>query len=232
MHCLIAGPQLSFLIYSAEVTLWSVDLDETITACEGTAARRLCPHIPHTATIIGQKACHAFAQFPPEIHDAVGPILRGDTSDAVFEVELGRRWYRIRLFPSRGAFAPLDTTGITAGCADPTFVGMIGRRGSASNSSGSNEDSESITGAVMVALDITEAKRTYVALEESLLEKAQLLASETAAKDASKTKSEFLGTSRLLGAVLPRMLWLTVMRANSQHVTRDSDADRWDHRHV
>jgi hypothetical protein len=193
--------QLSFLIHSAEVTLWSIDLQENITACEGAAVRRLSPHIPASSLIIGQKASEVFSNLPVEVLGALGPTLRGENPESIFEVEIGEKWFRIRLFPSRGNPTE-DTTGGLGGWAR---VGVVGYRSWSSNSSGSNEDAETITGAVMVALDITEVKKTYLALEESLLERAQLLVSETAAKDASRTKSEFLGGSRAFSFPLPRM---------------------------
>lgn len=205
-HLSRLDPKLSYLVRSAEVTLWSIDLEQIITTCEGIAVRRLSPHIPHTSTIVGLKASEAFSQLPAEVIDGIRQVLHGETLDeSIFEVVHAGRWYRVRLFPSRGIQPAIEETGMTPGTSKrpsssmPPVLGLLGRHGSGSNSSGSNsrgsnEEVGPITGAVMTALDVTEVKATYRALEQNLLEKAQILASATAARDASRTKSVFLGT--------------------------------------
>lgn len=46
-------------------------------------------------------------------------------------------------------------------------------------------------GAVIVASDVTDLKEAEAALKQSYEEQSRLLASETAAKEASRLKSEF-----------------------------------------
>ncbi|ORY89096.1 hypothetical protein BCR35DRAFT_300899 [Leucosporidium creatinivorum] len=59
---------------------------------------------------------------------------------------------------------------------------------------GPGEPLDLLTGVIVVASDVTEFHATEEALRESHLEKARLLASETAAKEASRLKTEFLTT--------------------------------------
>jgi hypothetical protein len=57
-------------------------------------------------------------------------------------------------------------------------------------------DSKGIVGAIVVATDITDVKEVEIALKNSFEERSRLLASETAAKEASRLKSEFVSNIR------------------------------------
>ncbi|KAF8751921.1 hypothetical protein RHS01_08259 [Rhizoctonia solani] len=116
-----------------------------------------------------------------EVWDAslIGPAIeRAFAGERVVqEMEIEGRWFRTQCTPMREEWDVYADGG--GGVVGPGAVDQ-------------EEDRRPVVGVVGVSVDITERKIAEVKLRESFAERSRLLASETAAKEASRLKSQFL----------------------------------------
>ncbi|CAE6500222.1 unnamed protein product [Rhizoctonia solani] len=198
-----AKERLQTTLIHAAVTLWAVDQDMKVTVAEGPGVRQLklisSPHgsasasssrsdhsssdalQPLTSSYPSQSTSRArllsnntmLGRCIYEVWDAslIGPALeRAFAGERVVEeMEIEGRWFRTQYTPTR---EELEMYGEGVG------VGA--------------EDDRPVVGVVGASMDITERKLAEVKLRESFAERSRLLASETAAKEASRLKSQFL----------------------------------------
>ncbi|GAA93493.1 uncharacterized protein L969DRAFT_95854 [Mixia osmundae IAM 14324] len=161
--------QFTYVINSADCTLICVDPDRKITFLEGSGAARLNAQGREVTGIDGTKSRtrvgeHFNDVFPPneEVYHAIGSILDGSSHSA-----------RVEVRADDGTWFRLSLTALFDDLRDADGQGRI-------------------IGVIIVATDITDAKEAEAALQQSFEERSKLLASETAAKEASRLKSEFV----------------------------------------
>ncbi|KAJ1300855.1 hypothetical protein OPQ81_002494 [Rhizoctonia solani] len=205
-----AKERLQLTLLHAAVTLWAVDKDMKVTIAEGPGVRQLklmgSPH-GSTCTSSSSRSDHSSndALQPPvssypsqstsrarllrnntmlgrciyEVWDvsSIGPALQRAFAGerVVQEMEIEGRWFRTQYTPVREESEVYGESmgGVTG--ADPDA-----------------EDDRPVVGVVGASMDITERKLSEIKLRESFAERSRLLASETAAKEASRLKSQFL----------------------------------------
>ena len=97
--------------------------------------------------------------------EPIEPLLRGETSEGSSETEMGNQWYKTKYVPVRGKKGP-------GGQFDPNYV----------------------TGVIGLSMDVTQMHATEIELSERESQNRILQANESAAKEASKLKSEFLAS--------------------------------------
>ncbi|KAF8751928.1 hypothetical protein RHS01_08255 [Rhizoctonia solani] len=102
--------------------------------------------------------------------------------NAVQEMEIEGRWFRTQFTPLREEWE---------GLADGVGIGPAAVVAS-SGPGGAADEERPVIGVVGASMDITDRKIAEVRLRESFAERSRLLASETAAKEASRLKSQFL----------------------------------------
>lgn len=101
----------------------------------------------------------------PKFLEPIESILRGQESELYTETELNGRWFRTK------------------------YVPILGKKGSAGQ-----YDNNFVAGIIGVSLDTTEVHNASMELEARERENQILIANESAAKEASKLKSEFLAS--------------------------------------
>nr|POE49538.1 two-component system protein a [Quercus suber] len=168
--------QLQHVVEHAGITLWAIDRNEHLTLFEGkhmwTPAEE--DHIPaevfERQRYIGWNLWDIFKaqRREEEVLPYKAPtqaILSGKATDETIEVKIARnqRWYRTRLMP-------LLRQQRAGGIAGKSFV----------------------DGVVGISMDVTELRSAADELRERERENTRLLALSTAAKEASKMKSQFL----------------------------------------
>lgn len=168
---------LTNVIKHAQVTVWAIDKDHILTLLEGVLMWEDEPP-EFMQQAIGQNVFVAFGKHQKkkdwDIYKAlVEQILKGEIPEYTSEhqlVEGKGRWYRTRLMPLMGVEAkgyPPKRNSLTEATA--TIQGLIG-----------------------ISVDVTDAKESDQALKSREAENMRLLATEHAAKAASKLKSQFL----------------------------------------
>lgn len=101
----------------------------------------------------------------PKFLQPIESILKGLESELYSEIELNGRWFRTK------------------------YVPILGKKGSAGQ-----YDNNFVAGIIGVSLDTTEMHNASLELEARERENQVLIANESAAKEASKLKSEFLAS--------------------------------------
>ncbi|KAI5799045.1 hypothetical protein EDC01DRAFT_28541 [Geopyxis carbonaria] len=154
----------------ARITLWATDEQRRVTLLEGgiiwkTRDDPLYYYGKDVKDIIGEKESEKENDHYKRFLDPVDPLLRGEMQEGFSEAELGGHWFRTKYVPIMGKKGP-------AGVDDPNYVaGVIG-----------------------LSMDVTQMHATEMELQERERQNRVLQANESAAKEASKLKSEFLAS--------------------------------------
>lgn len=162
--------QLLTVISHAQVTVFQVDTQRRVTMLEGAMVEEaLGGHNFGPRWYVGQDMYKVFGELSRAADERqqrfLGPIetiLGGHPSEILQEDEIRGRFYRTRFLP----IGVKDQHGRTRG--------------------------QNLKGVIGVIRDVTELKSKEADIETQTREKQQLMASEAAAKEASKLKSQFL----------------------------------------
>lgn len=161
--------QLKSVVRHARVTMWMIDKERHLTFLEGPPMWVGEEKAGDTLSYLGRDAFEVFAQTGGAkcvdlYRSYVENMLKGDTREQVFEhlIEDTGKWYRTRFVPAMGK---VSQNGIES---------MI------------------VEGVVGTSVDITDLKERTTELHAQEKENTRLLLAETAAKDASRLKSQFL----------------------------------------
>ena len=162
--------QLLNVIKHAKVTVWAVDKRRTLTILEGKLMWEDENDEHDGPSPIGRNVYDVFAEQDSrsglaKYKESIEKILNGEPKDQVCEhyMHSNGRWFRTRFIPMRG---------------------MKGDCGAM--------DDTCITGVIGISFDVTEMKEREKALKSQEKENVRLLSAETAAKEASRLKSQFL----------------------------------------
>ena len=162
--------QLASVITHALVTMWSIDRERRLTFIEGPLRWTFEGKDIRTEDMYGHDIFDFFAErgvieFKNLYEAPVQQILSGELPEAVTEDQDSRsgRWFRTR-------FTPLLAKNRCAGGDNGTII----------------------NGVVGTSFDVTEIKKRTQELKVQERENDRLLLAETAAKDASRLKSQFL----------------------------------------
>ncbi|KAG8717376.1 hypothetical protein FRC09_014372 [Ceratobasidium sp. 395] len=200
-----AQERLQSTLNHAAVTLWAVDRDMKITVAEGPGVRQLklmgspqgstsSSRSDHSSSDLAvHSRSEVSSQVPSNrsrrrnnsmlgrsiyeawdvnlIQDALEKAFAGER--VVQEMEIEGRWFRTQYTPLRKEWDGNEA----AGAEDDGLL---------------PEGEREVVGVVGASMDITDRKLAEVRLRESFAERSRLLASETAAKEASRLKSQFL----------------------------------------
>ena len=159
---------LLFVIKHALVTVWAVDRSRTLTFLEG--GLMWDENSDCAESSIGKNVFDVFGKHKGKDHvpfykEPIDQILDGKESFRTSEhfIDGNQRWYRTR-------FVPILSSLQTSGDSGPRQVeGVIG-----------------------VSMDVTELKQREAELQSQEQENFRLHSAETAAKEASRLKSQFL----------------------------------------
>ncbi|KAG8735668.1 hypothetical protein FRC10_010284 [Ceratobasidium sp. 414] len=199
-----AQERLQATLNHAAVTLWAVDLGEfRITVAEGPGVRQLglmgspqgsssSSRSDHSSSDLAvhprsETSSHSHthhsrrrnnSMLGKSIYEAWDPSLIQAALEKAFsgekvvqEMEIEGRWFRTQYTPLRKEWDGNQSAGVEVLDA---------------------EGEREVVGVVGASMDITDRKIAEVRLRESFAERSRLLASETAAKEASRLKSQFL----------------------------------------
>lgn len=160
--------QLLNVINHARVTVWTIDSNCKLTFLEGKPLWEDDDNI--TPDVVGRNVYDVFGQCQgkndvPLYKEAIEQILNGEAQEQISEhhIDGNGRWYRTRLVPLLGKERRSDAIG------DNFVEGVIG-----------------------VSMDVSELKNREADLQSQEKENIRLHTAETAAKDASRLKSQFL----------------------------------------
>ena len=161
--------QLLNVIKHAKVTVWAIDQLRRLTFLEGDLMWD--PDEKHiTKDILGKNVYEVFVQHKgkvdlPYYRAPIEEILNGNATEQVSEhhIDGNGLWFRTR-------FVPILGKKCGGGAVDETFI----------------------DGVVGVSMDVTEIKSREAELQSQEKENSRLLSAETAAKEASRLKSQFL----------------------------------------
>ncbi|CAE6476564.1 unnamed protein product [Rhizoctonia solani] len=200
-----AKERLQMTLLHAAVTLWAVDRDMKVTIAEGPGLQQLkligSPHGSTSSSRSDKSSSDALQPLTSsyssqsnsrtrllknntmlgrciyEVWDGslIAPAIeRAFAGERVIqEMEIEGRWFRTQYTPMREEWE-------------------VYGEGTGTGTGGEMEDDRLVVGVVGASMDITERKLAEVKLRESFAERSRLLASETAAKEASRLKSQFL----------------------------------------
>ncbi|KAL9031396.1 MAG: hypothetical protein Q9196_000580 [Gyalolechia fulgens] len=161
--------QLLNVIKHAKTTVWAVDRDRTLTFLEGKLMWDEDGEGDHKDSI-GKNIYDVFGQKKglvdlPLYKKPIEDILEGQCLERVSEhhIDGNGRWFRTRFIPN------ISASGHDARPAKEDIEGIIG-----------------------VSMDVTELKEHEAKMQEQEKENLRLLSAETAAKEASRLKSQFL----------------------------------------
>lgn len=161
--------QLLNVIRHAQVTVWVVNKDRVLKFLEGKLMWDPADD-PITEESIGNNVYDVFGRRQgkkdlPIYRGAIEDIFNRKVDEQIREhhIDGNDRWFRTR------------------------FVPMLGH----ANSSG-EETKENIEGVIGISMDVTEMKKREADLKDQEKENIRLLSAETAAKEASRLKSQFL----------------------------------------
>lgn len=175
-----AREHLRNVITHAQVTVWTIDTELTLTLLEGKPMWE-DENDEFMRSAIGQNIFVALGKHQKEeeweeYRELVLKILRGEIPGWASEhqaVQGTGPWYRTRLSPLKGAMT-IDNQMKRNGFSDSPTAG------------------DAIEGLIGISVDVTEVKEREQALRSQEEENIRLLAAEHAAKEASKLKSQFL----------------------------------------
>lgn len=160
--------QLLNVIKHAQVTVWSIDRQCCLTFLEGTWLWDDDNDI--TTDCLGKNVYRIFGKHQglddlPSYKEPIDDILNGKSRERVAEhrVDGKGRWFRTR------------------------FVPILGKKGY-----GGTVDETYIDGVVGITQDVSELREREADLRSREQENSRLLSAETAAKEASRLKSQFL----------------------------------------
>ncbi|KAL8730771.1 MAG: hypothetical protein Q9166_003841 [cf. Caloplaca sp. 2 TL-2023] len=161
--------QLLNVIKHAKTTVWAVDSNRRLTFLQGTLMWDN-EEQDITEESIGRNIYEVFGRYKgkvdlPLYKKPIEEILEGKTSEKVTEhhVDGNNRWFRTRFIP--------------------IFDGK---------KNGESGDEKHVEGLIGVSMDVTEIKQHEEKMQEQEEENVRLLTAETAAKEASRLKSQFL----------------------------------------
>ena len=162
--------QLANVIKHARVTMWMIDRERRLTFLEGASMWENKGYEDDPVTYVGRNAFEVFKESGgieciDNYRAHVENILGGNTEEQVLEhtvTETGR-WYRTRFVPAISKVKSEEHGELT------TIEGVVG-----------------------TSFDVTELKKRTSELHVQEKENNRLLLAETAAKDASRLKSQFL----------------------------------------
>ncbi|MCJ1394067.1 hypothetical protein MMC18_006945 [Xylographa bjoerkii] len=161
--------QLLNVIKHAQVTVWAIDRLRRLTFLEGDLMWD--PDEKEISKdVLGKNVYEVFGQHKgkvdlPHYKAPIEEILNGKATEQISEhhIEGNGRWFRTR-------FVPILGKKCGGGAVDETFV----------------------DGVVGVSMDVSEIKEREAELQSQEKENSRLLSAETAAKEASRLKSQFL----------------------------------------
>ncbi|GAA5859356.1 hypothetical protein JCM1840_004577 [Sporobolomyces johnsonii] len=165
---LMVQERISAVLQGSKLFLLSVDSTTTVTFFEG-ALEFPGPSLTGPQAIVGSQLNELWHD--PDLLEAVRKILDEEATEVGLTTEAddgrgGTYFARYRLVPLRGS---------------PSIPS-------------SHPDANAVTGVIIVGNDVTELTRAENALQKSRLKQTQLAASEHAAREASRLKTEFLTT--------------------------------------
>jgi len=159
--------QLLNVIKHAHVTVWAVDTSRNVTFLEG---KLMCEEKAEDLDghAIGRNVYEVFGRHEerfdlPMYREPIEEMLNGDPKEQFREHFFKGNWYRTR------------------------FIPILGKKGD-----GGKMDEASVDGLIGISMDMTEIKEREQALKSQEKENLRLLSAETAAKEASRLKSQFL----------------------------------------
>ncbi len=169
--------QLLNVIKHAKTTVWAVDRDRNLTFLQGTLMWDEDEE-DISEESIGKNIYDVFGQHKGKVdlplwRPPIEEILNGRSSEKVSEhhIDGNGRWFRTRFIPILGQKAN-DEPSLGQGAA--------------------TTDESRVEGLIGVSMDVTEVKEHEAKMREQEKENLRLLAAETAAKEASRLKSQFL----------------------------------------
>ena len=157
--------QLLNVIKHAKITVWAVDIHRTLTFLEG---KVIWEGEEDCRAGVGQNVWKVFKSNGESnfaiYKDAMERMLNGDAKeqDHVHCLDSTKTWYRTRLIP------------------------VIKEKGGVSG------EESCVAGVIGISFDVTEKKAQEETLDAQNKENVRLLGAETAAKEASRLKSQFL----------------------------------------
>ncbi|KAF2459882.1 hypothetical protein BDY21DRAFT_281127, partial [Lineolata rhizophorae] len=163
-----AREKLQRVIEHTKISVWEVNEQRKITFLEGYQMWNN-KELEEPKDILGKNIYEVISSYHPNndikiIREPMERVLKGESTDEVFAMRTdGDRWYRTRLVPQY----------------NQTRHGGI-------------EGDLFVDGVVAVSIDITETRTRQAELQKQEKEKTKLLANATAAKEASRMKSQFL----------------------------------------
>lgn len=162
-----ARERLLNVIYHAKVSVWQVDRNRILTFLEG---KLLWEDEDVADDSIGKNVYEVFGRHRGAVDlqlykEPIEKILDGRAEERTSEHHINGngRWFRTRFFP------------------------VLGKKGH-----GGAVDESYVDGVIGVSIDVTELKDREADLQSQAKENIRLLSAETAAKEASRLKSQFL----------------------------------------
>ncbi|KAA8894847.1 hypothetical protein FN846DRAFT_912437 [Sphaerosporella brunnea] len=157
--------QLDETLTHAKLTLWATDQNGVVNMLEGI----LGGYFHDYRDVVGRHINDVLRELDPENKyggaDPIGPLLRGEITEALGQQVVHGRHFQTRYVSVRGRKGP-------GGGFDPNYVaGVIG-----------------------ISMDVSRQWATEQRLREREAQNAKLMADEAAAREASKLKSEFLAS--------------------------------------
>ncbi|KAL8850440.1 MAG: hypothetical protein Q9221_004582 [Calogaya cf. arnoldii] len=169
--------QLLNVIKHAKTTVWAIDRNRNLTFLQGTLTWDE-EEEDITKESIGQNIYDVFGRHKGKVDlplwkSPIEEILKGRSSEKVSEhhIDGNGRWFRTRFIP---------------------IFGAKGGDEHSSKQTSETVDESQIEGLIGVSMDVTEVKEHEAKMQEQAQENLRLLAAETAAKEASRLKSQFL----------------------------------------
>lgn len=159
--------QLLNVIYLSKVSVWQVDRNRNLTFLEG---KLMWDDEDVTTESLGKNICEVFGRHKGKVDlplyiEPIEKILDGRTKEQTSEHHFNGNgsWFRTR------------------------FVPILGKEGHSGTM-----DETCVEGVIGVSMDVTELKEREAELQSQEKENIRLLSAETAAKEASRLKSQFL----------------------------------------
>ncbi|MCJ1262199.1 hypothetical protein MMC22_002069 [Lobaria immixta] len=159
--------QLLNVIYHSKVSVWQVDRNRNLTFLEG---KLMWDDEDITTESLGKNICEVFGRHKGKVDlplyiEPIEKILDGRTKEQTSEhhIDGNGSWFRTR------------------------FVPILGKEGNSGTM-----DETCVDGVIGVSMDVTELKEREAELQSQEKENIRLLSAETAAKEASRLKSQFL----------------------------------------